>query len=64
MTRAKYVQLLNVAIERGQAADFREHFPTPDSCPDGLYEDMFPAAPAEVVEITAESEDEPEKESA
>ena len=56
MTRAHYVQLLNLAIERGEAAVFREHFPTVESCPDSLYETMFPA-PA--VEMTAE----PEKES-
>ena len=56
MTRAQYVQLLNLAIERGEAAVFREHFPTVESCPDSLYETMFPA-PA--VEMTAE----PEKES-
>ena len=55
MTRAQYVRLLNVAIERGEGAQFRESFPTVESCPDSLYENMFPEA---VVEIAAEPEKE------
>ena len=58
MTRTQYVRLLNLAIERGEAAVFREHFPTVESCPDSLYENLFPEAkPEPVLELVP---DEPE----
>lgn len=62
MTRSRYVRLLNLAIERGEAPQFREAFPSAENCPDSLYENVFPESapdpePEPVVEMTAEPEE-------
>lgn len=61
MTRARYVRLLNLAIERGEAPQFREAYPSPDSCPDVVYEHTFPGSqePEAMLEIVP---DEPKPE--